>query len=77
MPDTPQNQTELSSLVEKLTKERDAYVHDISESNRQRDEFHRCLLARENSLKEEGNQWVKAMTERDEARSQLHSEVES
>jgi outer membrane murein-binding lipoprotein Lpp len=45
-------------------------LEQIARLERDRDEFHRCLLAREEALKLEGERWVKAMTQRDGARSE-------
>lgn len=46
---------------------------------KERDEFHRCLLARETALKNEGERWVRMMEERDVIKAEnarLAGEVE-
>lgn len=53
--------SELGAIIEKLRVERGYSASLKSE----RDEFHKTLLARENSLKLQGEEWVKAMTQRD------------
>ena len=54
-------------LVNKLLEKQQECAGVASE----RDEFHRCLLAREETLKREGDEWVRLMTKLDYYKSAL------
>lgn len=59
----PPDGWEIANQLERLCA---SQQRKIEELKKERDEFHRCMLAREESLKKESEAVVRAKTERDE-----------